>query len=57
MGTIKCKIHDTDLEFDDEDLYENAKEDYSKCRMLVVLFWFKVVRLGIKWLTFLLIRF
>jgi hypothetical protein len=36
MGTIKWKIMGDDQEyFTDEEMYDNAKDDYSKCPTLV----------------------
>ena len=37
MGTIKWKIMGDDQElFSDEEMYESAKDDYSKCPTLVI---------------------
>ena len=41
--------------FNDEEMDQNAKDDYSKCPTLVNFFFcfsFNFVRLGIKWFTF-----
>ena len=39
MGTIKWKIMGDDQEyFTDEEMYQNAKDDYSKYPMLVIFF-------------------